>query len=82
VEIISIFVYSNFTVMELSAEAIAKLKGNFKALGALCMEFDRHMKTVEGWIAEKNNRKIISPAAVKIIAKHTGIDQADVLDKL
>lgn len=65
--------------MKLSPIAIEKLKGNFIALGALCMKFDRHMKTVEGWIAEMDNRKIISPASVKIISKHTGIPEEAIL---
>lgn len=66
--------------MRLSEEATNRLKGNFIALGALCMKFDRHMKTVEGWIAEGDNRKLISPAAVKIISKHTGIPEHDILE--
>lgn len=52
-----------------------------KVKGALCIIFDRHMKTIELWIAEKN-QKLSSSEAVKAIKKHTGLEEAQILEEV
>lgn len=66
--------------MQITENAIGKIKGNNIALGALCMAFNRHMKTIEAWVTDKN-MMLTTPKAVDVIKEHTGLTEDQILEQ-
>lgn len=64
--------------MQISDVAIEEIKGNNKALGRLCVSFDKHMKTIELWLSQKDIR-LTTPNAVDIIKAETGLTEEEIL---
>lgn len=64
--------------MQLSDTAKKETYDSNRAKGALCILFDRHMKTIEEWIKD-DNKKLCTPAAVKLIKRHTGLSDIEIV---
>lgn len=65
--------------MQISDKTKDTLTGNNKAKGALCMAFDKHMKTIEDWIDNKNIM-LTTPTAVECIKANTDLDENEILE--
>lgn len=65
--------------MQISDKAIEVLKGNHKALAALSYKFDKHAKTIENWLNNKDIR-LTTPIAIDIIKAETGLSDSEIFE--
>lgn len=65
--------------MQITEKATEAVKRDNKAKAALCSAFDRHMKTIELWLDEKNII-LTTPTAVAAISDATGLAHDEILE--
>ena len=66
--------------MQISDLAIQNIKGNNKAMAGLAYAFEKHFKTIENWLANKDIR-LTTPTAVDVIKAETGLSEDEILVK-
>jgi hypothetical protein len=65
--------------MQITDKATKTVRESNKAKAALCSAFDRHMKTIELWLDEKNII-LTTPTAVAAISDATGLAHDEILE--
>ena len=67
--------------MQLSALAVDKILSSNKLMGRLMGAFDRHQKTIQDWVHDKDIR-LTTPMAISIIKEETGLDDSEILEPI
>lgn len=65
--------------MQITNKAAEAVRASNMAKAALCTAFDRHMKTIELWLEEKNII-LTTPTAVAAISETTGLAHEEILE--
>lgn len=66
--------------MQISDKAVQTIKSDNKAMGALIQLFDKHYRTIENWLDNKDIR-LTTPNAVATIKEVTGLKEKEILQK-
>jgi hypothetical protein len=68
--------------MRITERAIYACKGNNRLMGELMILFNRTQNTIEAWMnPDVRDIRLTTPSCVKLIEKHTGLKEADILEE-